>query len=210
MRHYPYFFSDLLLLFAFALSVALALALQTVESVFLPVLIIIAILAVLKYTTDGVRRMEEALSIIPNVRSWDSDFLSFGALVLDYRGMPIRYSSQVGREIDGTLPVEFKISLANGSPVTFRAFYDERTKAFAVEGNKIFFAMVREELTSFDRKYALIEVRNSDGLLRIHSVLGFVKPEAPGGGITLSSYLQDLFELGYSINCKLKGKKKSS
>ena len=206
MRSYPYFMIDGLLV---AVAVLL-LVFSAVSGILFDYLLLAVTAAFIAWRYVSEKRhadaFDESVSCIKGLDSWDSDFFSLGTLILRYRGERAYYSSEMGRGQDGVVVASYTLALANPS----KTWFDIRAKAdgrgFEASGDRKFFARVKDDIENFDRKYEVVRIRESDGLLRTDVRLAFsTKPlEKEEKSAEMCEFLEEYLEFALALNRKLK------
>ncbi len=206
MKRYPYFMTDGVFVLAVLVLLVFAALSGAILSYFLA-LVAVAFIA-WRYVSEGrkARDFGESISCIKGLRSWEAVFLSFGTLKFDYKGESVLYSSEIGQRLDGTAQVAYGLGLTNRA----RAWFDARQKkggqGFDVTGDTKLFALVKDDIENFDRKYEVVRIRQSDGLLQTEVRLEFsTKPLAKEEkAAEMCGFLEEYLEFGLLLNKKLK------
>lgn len=205
MKCCPYFVADALLL---AVSVALF-PLSFIYSgplnYALPFVFLAFVAFRLATELKAAEDFDGAVKGIRGLRSWQSEFFSFGTLKLDYRGQKIRYSSEIRDRFDSVVPVIYTLSIANNGrkPFEIRGAGDG---TFNVSGDRRFFESAKRVILAFDKKYEIRSIRSSDGLLRTDVVLCFAAgapPSKPAKLGEMAGFLGDYLEFGLALKRKL-------
>jgi hypothetical protein len=211
MKHYPFFVTEVFFLLIFIAIIPVVYFHQ--EPISYAAAIVAAGIFVLVSVTDHnkYRDFEKAVKGIKGVRSWETEFLSAGTLLFDYKGEYIRYTSCIGAANRSYIPVTYDIRLQNRSDISFDLVRGGKWLGeFLVHGNRKFLDKLRQDITGFDRKYPIRHIRNKEGVLDIGVELDFVAKGAPPPGKLgdMTQFLEDLLEFGYKVNKKLKPGKK--
>ncbi len=208
MKTFPYFFGDLLLgLFALS-SILLSVFLPGINSYALTVLSLFISALLFKASEDRAADFRAACRNIRGLESWESELLSYGTLVLIYKGERARFSSAIGSAPD-SVPVDYLLSFENGAKASFEAGLDEFGR-LGVGGDAKAFAPIQADVAEFDRKYPVLFIRNRDGILDLCVRLEFEKGPRPPREEKLSNmaaFLSDYLAFGYSLNSRLKAAK---
>ena len=204
MKRYPYFVSDgalIVLVLSFAILAAISGAIFDYATA-----LVAFVLVGLRFVSGArnVKEFGETVSSIRGLKAWETEFLSFGTLKFDYKGETVFYSSTIGRKSDGAIPVTYRLCLTNKAKTSFDICQKE--KAFEVSGDNAFFALVKNDIERFDKKYEVRRISNSDGVLRIAVLLEF--GETPisreNKSADMCEFLEEYLEFGFALNKKLK------
>ncbi|MBD3210770.1 hypothetical protein GF318_05295 [Candidatus Micrarchaeota archaeon] len=210
MKHYPFFITEVVFLLLFLAIVPVSIFFNGPFSWLFA--LVAGIIFVVISVMDHQRYVDFAESVksIKGLKNWETEFWSVGTLKFDYKGEKIRYSSCVGRSTPSVIPVTYNLQLENGSPVSFSLGQGGKWLGeFSAKGNRKFLDTIRQEISSFNKKYELRKMENHEGLLDISVKLDFVahKPPPEDKLEDMSRFLKEYLEFGYTINKKLKKSK---
>lgn len=145
MKCCPFFVAD-------AVLMALAVAMFPLSALYgAPMNYVLAILSLafvafrLKTESDAARDFSDGVKRIRGLRSWESEFLSFGTLKFDYKGQEIRYSSRIDERFDSVIPVTYSLSLLNRNRQSFDIVQKAEGSGFDAYGDKRFFTAAGRE-----------------------------------------------------------------
>jgi hypothetical protein len=211
MRHYPFFVTEVIFLLLFLMIIPItylyngpiSYAAALVAGI---IFIVVSITDQKKFT-----EFEGSVEKIKGLLSWETDFFSTGRLIFDYKGEKVRYSTCIGATRKSHIPVSYHIQLNNKGGVSFDMSPGGRwLGAFSVRGDRKFLDTLRQEITAFNRKYALKRMRNTEGILDISVQLDFIanQPPPPDKLEDMTAFLSDFLEFGYRVNSRLKSKRK--
>ncbi|MBU0533116.1 hypothetical protein KKB44_06505 [Candidatus Micrarchaeota archaeon] len=207
MRRYPYFITDAVLLLIFLAIVPITVIYNTVYNYATLLLAGAVLVFVLLNNRNKFLDFKNSIKNIRGLRSWETDFFSFGAILFDYKGQEIRYSSSVGATQKNYIPVNYTIELKNNKNTSFELNRNGKWLGeFQVKGNRKSLDKLKQDITLFNKKYAISHMSNSNGLLKISVTLDFIASEpAPADKLEdMAHFLKDLLEFGYNINKKIK------
>jgi hypothetical protein len=206
MKRYPYFMTDGVFVLAVLALLLFAIFSGTILNYILA-LVGIAFIA-WRYVSEGrkARDFSESVSCIKGLRSWEAVFLSFGTLKFGYKGEDVFYSSEMGQRLDGTVQVGYGLGIANRANGWFDARQKKDGPGFDLSGDRKLFALVKGDIEKFDRKYEVVRIRQSDGLLQTEVRLEFsTKPLAKEEkAAEMCEFLEEYLEFGLALNKKLK------
>lgn len=200
MRYYPFFLFDFLLIVFVSFLVAFALLHNTTPNYALAVASLAGFGVLVIGNQGKVQSFEAAVKGIKGIRDWESRFLSVGTLRLDYKGEGIRYSSSIRQRLNGAIPVDYSIRMANGSKASFEI--KQKAGKLSMDGNKKLLSALKKEVAAFNRKYRLKRMKNGKGRLRVDVRLEFTADDMRKG--MASGFLRDYLEFGHKINQRLK------
>lgn len=206
MKSYPYFMTDGVILLAVLILLVFAVLSGDILN-YLLVLVGIAFIA-WRYVSEERRAKDfgESISGMRGLRSWEAVFLSLGTLKFDYNGEIVLYSSELGQRLDGTVQVAYGLSLTNRARGGFEVRQKKDAGGFDVSGDRSLFALVKDDIEKFDRKYEILHIRQSDGLLQMEVRLEFsTKPLAEEEkAAEMCDFLEEYLDFGLALNKKLK------
>ncbi len=206
MKHYPYFIWDAILVLLLLIVIPIATLYITPHNYATAALSVLVFALIFKPSIEKTKDFEQSVRNIKELRSWESDFLSLGTLILDYKGQSMRYCSVLRGKVDGNISVDYAIDVKNKSKKEFeiknigKGWLGE----FSVKGNRSA-ERLKKEISAFNKKYRLEEIKNSNGLLHIVVNLQFKSAEPPPDKLgDMTSFLKDYLEFSYRISSKLK------
>ncbi|MEW6722215.1 MAG: hypothetical protein AB1324_03060 [Candidatus Micrarchaeota archaeon] len=205
MRHFPYFLTDAALLAIALAAVALPLVFQGMLNYGLAILSAGIFIFLYRKYESSVDFFDSAIRKVDGAKGWESDFSSNRTIIVDYRGEKAGLESHVV-SMGKTVSVDYSASFRNGSAVSFEARKAE-DGGFIVEGNKIFFAAIADEVRRFDRSYQIKSISNASGGLTIVVSLEFEPGPPPSKEAKLSdmsSFISDFLAFGFLVNSKLR------
>lgn len=205
MKQYPYFITDgalIVLALLFAILAAISGAIFDYAAAF-----VAFSLVGLRFVSGerSVKAFRESVSSIKGLKAWETEFLSFGTLKFDYNGETAFYSFQIGRTSDGAMPVAYRLCFTNRAKIDFGASRNA-DPGLVVSGDRSFFALVKNNIERFDKKYEIKRVSNSDGTLLLEVLLEFgetpISEEKKSAD--MCEFLEEYLEFGFALNKKLK------
>jgi hypothetical protein len=201
---FPFFMTDLLFLILAALSVALAIIYPNVTSYAFSIVAVGLTVSVIKRSHDAVDDFETTLSRVKGL-DWKPQFLSAGAVIMHYRGREFTYTSSLGYEKNGTIPVEYMLSSQVKAKKALEIKGTNQPGIPGVKGDKKLFEKIKTETIEFDRKYGLSLLRAGDGLVRFSVCLGFSKEPLPKEQklADMAAFMKDYLEFASSVADKL-------
>ncbi len=207
MRNYPYFISDALILLVL-LFIVPAVSIY-LGNLVMGLMSILFFALVFQSSIRKIKDFERSIEGIKGIRSWESDFSSLGTLVFDYKGERLRYHSVVRGKDGGNIPVDYLVDARNGSKKRFEILNKGEgwLNEFYVSGDKRFLSSVKREISAFNKKYMISEMRNSDGFLHISVSLQFLPGKPPSKEKKLgdmAGFLEEYLEFAYKLNRKLR------
>ncbi len=209
MRHYPYFIMDLFLLLVLLVIVPVGALLMQPPSFATAAVSVIVFALFFKMSIEKIQDFRSSVKNIPGIESWESDFMSMGTLLFNYKGEKMRYKSELkGREKD-YISVHYCLSAENPSGEEFAIINQEKgwLGEFAVFGDSKFLDSVKKQISDFNRKYCIISMSNAGGRLETVVELTFKSGAPPSKEAKLDemqAFLQAFLDFETIINQALK------
>ena len=197
MRHYPYFYPELLLMILAACLTSLSLLLGTPVHYAMAAAGLAFFGFYLKGNAERAVDFSSALRKISGVEGWDSEFGSLGALSIRYKGGRFRFESSL-RPGQNHIGVDYCISCPSGNRSPFEISRGPGGMLMAA-GNIEEAARIRGEVLALDRKYPVSRISHGGGMMRLCLGLDFEKPAAPDGNVSdMAPFLADCLEFGHA------------
>jgi hypothetical protein len=213
MRHYPYFAMDLITLLVLLIIIPASAFLMSPPSTETAAASVLVFAALFVSGMGKTHDFESSIKNLKNVKSWKSDFMSFGTLIFNYDGDPLKYSSMLRGKENGLISVDYIVQAKNNSDVEIvilnRGNGDE--DSFGVSGDGKFIESIKKDVENFNKKYKVKSITNAEGLLEVTVNLRFKQGPPPSKQTKLddmTSFLDELLAFTVKINSKLKSPEK--
>jgi len=208
MRNYPYFISDAIVLLLL-LAVIPAVSLYSGYGSWIAITSILIFFIYFQSSITKIKDFERSVKNIKGIRSWESNFFSFGTLFFDYKGERLSYQSMLRGKRGNHISVDYVLDAVNKSKKQFEMKNEGRgwLNEFSVSGDEKFLSSMKKDIVAFNKKYRIEKMKNDKGVLHMVVNLRFMPGKPPSKKEKLedmSQFLQDYLELTSKINKRLR------
>jgi hypothetical protein len=163
MRHYPYFIMDLVLLLVLLVIVPIGALLMQPPSFATAAVSLIVFALFFKISIEKIQDFRSSVNELEGVESWESDFMSLGTLIFNYKGERMRYKSELKGRSRDYISVHYHLSAENGSKKEFAIINQEEgwLGEFSVFGDSKFLETVKKEARRRQKRRSWTRCRHS-------------------------------------------------
>jgi hypothetical protein len=205
---------DLVLLLVLLIIVPIGALLMQPPSFATAAVSVIVFAIFFKVSIEKIQDFRSSVKELKGVESWESDFMSIGTLVFNYKGEKMSYKSELKGKSKDYISVNYTLSANNNSKKEFAIINQEKgwLGEFAVFGDSKFLEAIKKEISSFNKNYCIISMANASGVLETVVELSFKKGAPPSKEAKLDemqAFLRSFLDFEMKINQALRKAPKS-
>lgn len=214
MKNYPYFIMDFILVLVLLVIVPIGALIMQPPSFATAAVSVIVFALFFKISFEKIQDFRSSAKELKGLDSWESDFMSLGTLIFNYKGEKMHYKSELKGKNKDYISVHYSLSSKNNSKKEFAIINQENgwLGEFAVFGDSKFLESVKKEISAFNKKYCIMSLANSEGKLETIVDLTFKTGPAPSKQAKLDemqAFLQEFLDFELKIGQALKKAPKS-
>ncbi len=215
MKNYPYFIMDFILLLVLLVIVPIGALIMQPPSIATAAVSVIVFALFFKVSFEKIQDFRSSAKELKGLDSWESDFMSMGTLIFNYKGEEMHYKSELKGKSKEYISVHYSLSSKNNSKKEFAIINQENgwLSEFAVFGDSKFLESVKREISEFNKKYCIMSMANADGKLETVAELSFETGPPPSKQAKLDemqAFLQEFLDFELKISQALKKAPKSA